>query len=70
MKREHHALHPALEGEGEEILRIAAMSCRSLTVDWEDNCALTGLSVDSWSTIRASAGQGKSFPQNIRHSTK
>jgi hypothetical protein len=45
--------------------RIAAMSCRGLTVDWEDNPALPALSVDSRSSIRAIAGQGKSFPQNI-----
>jgi hypothetical protein len=50
--------------------RIAAMSCRGLTVDWEDNRAFTALSVDSQPVIRAIAGQGKSFPQNIRHSTK
>jgi hypothetical protein len=50
--------------------RIAAMSGHGLTVDWEDNRALTVLSVDSRDGIRAIAGQGKSFPQNIRHSTK
>jgi hypothetical protein len=69
MKRTRVALHPPPPGEGEEIQRIAAMSCGGLTVDWEDNRALTGLSVDSRRIIRAIAGQGKSFPQNIRHFT-
>jgi hypothetical protein len=46
------------------------MSGHGLTVDWEDNRALTVLSVDSRDGIRAIAGQGKSFPQNIRHSIK
>jgi hypothetical protein len=55
--------------QGRAIPRIAAMSGRGLTVDWEDNHPLTGFSVDSRSRIRAIAGQGKSFPQNIRHFT-
>jgi hypothetical protein len=45
--------------------RIPAMSPHGLTVDWEDNPTLAVLSVDSRAVIRAVAGQGKSFPQNI-----
>jgi hypothetical protein len=61
--------NPSLEGpagEGEEIGRITAMSWHGLTVDWEDNGAFAALSVDGGAVIGAIAGQGKSFPQNIR----
>jgi hypothetical protein len=49
----------------EDEARIAAMSCRGLTVDWEDNGCIRSALVDSRAVIRAIAGQGKSFPQNI-----
>jgi hypothetical protein len=45
--------------------RIVAMSCRGLTVDWEDNRAFPALVVDEMRALRRIAGQQKSFPQNI-----
>jgi hypothetical protein len=45
--------------------RIAAMPPRGLTVDREEKDTPAALSVDSRAVIRAVAGQGKSFPQNI-----
>jgi tagatose-1,6-bisphosphate aldolase len=50
--------------------RIAAMSCRGLTVIGRTTGAFAALAVDSRGVIRAIAGQQKSFPQNIRVPTE
>jgi hypothetical protein len=42
------------------------MSSRGLTVNWEDNRAFPALSVDEMRLPSRIAGQGKSFPQNIK----
>jgi hypothetical protein len=47
-------------------VRIAAMSRRGLTVDWEDNPSFPALSVDEMRLPSRIAGQDKSFPQNIK----